>query len=55
MIQNLFSDLTLQRHCRNVIYSILDPYPKRRLNAEEVLRSEWVSGIKVCDAGTQGL
>jgi protein-serine/threonine kinase len=43
-----------QRQCRNVIYSILDPIPARRLTAHQVLASEWVSEIKVCHAGNEG-
>jgi protein-serine/threonine kinase len=44
----------LQRQCRNVIYSILDPIPARRLTAHQVLSSEWVSEAKVCHAGNEG-
>jgi protein-serine/threonine kinase len=40
--------------CRNVIYSILDPVPTRRLNAKQVLNSEWVRSINVCEAGLRG-
>ena len=43
-----------QRQCRNVIYSILDPNPRRRLTAHEVLLSEWVKDINVCKAGDEG-
>jgi protein-serine/threonine kinase len=43
-----------QRQCRNVIYSILDPNPTRRLTAHQVLFSEWVKEIKVCRAGDEG-
>merc|ERR1712227_26155 len=32
--------------CRNVIYSVLDPYPTRRLTAIQVLKSEWVRSIQ---------
>ncbi|KAH9872714.1 Pkinase-domain-containing protein [Plenodomus biglobosus] len=45
---------TPQRQCRNVIYSILDPNPTRRLTAHQVLVSEWVSEAKVCHAGNEG-
>jgi protein-serine/threonine kinase len=44
----------LQRQCRNVIYSILDPNPTRRLTARQVLQSEWVKEVKVCKAGDEG-
>ncbi|KAH9206124.1 kinase-like domain-containing protein [Leptodontidium sp. 2 PMI_412] len=37
--------------CRNVIYSILDPNPTRRITACQVLRSEWGRDIKLCRAG----
>lgn len=46
---------TLHRaRCRNVIYSILDPNPSRRITASQVLKSEWVREIKVCGAGQEG-
>lgn len=45
---------SLQRQCRNVVYSILDPNPGRRLTAHQVLFSEWVKDIKVCRAGDEG-
>lgn len=46
---------TLHRaRCRNVIYSILDPNPSRRINASQVLKSEWVRQIKICKAGEEG-
>jgi len=41
--------------CRNVIYSILDPHPTRRLTAGQVLKSEWVREIALCKAGEEGL
>ncbi|KYK57836.1 serine/threonine-protein kinase hal4 [Drechmeria coniospora] len=41
--------------CRNVIYSVLDPHPTRRLTAAQVLKSEWVREIKLCKAGEEGL
>ncbi|KAK5086230.1 serine/threonine-protein kinase HAL4/sat4 [Exophiala xenobiotica] len=40
--------------CRNVIYSILDPKPERRITASQVLKSEWGREIKVCRAGEEG-
>lgn len=40
---------TLKRaRCRNVIYSILDPIPDRRITALQVLKSEWVREINCC-------
>ncbi|KAL8400221.1 hypothetical protein RB594_000565 [Gaeumannomyces avenae] len=47
---------TLHRaRCRNVIYSILDPNPTRRITASQVLKSEWGREIKLCKAGEEGL
>lgn len=43
-----------QARCRNVIYSILDPNPTRRINASQVLKSEWLREIKLCKAGEEG-
>ncbi|EGW34066.1 serine/threonine protein kinase [Spathaspora passalidarum NRRL Y-27907] len=37
--------------CRNVIYSILDPIPGRRITTRQILNSEWGREIKVCEAG----
>ncbi|TLD16989.1 uncharacterized protein PgNI_02517 [Pyricularia grisea] len=37
--------------CRNVVYSMLDPVPSRRLTASQFLRSEWGCSIQVCEAG----
>ncbi|KAI9785009.1 MAG: serine/threonine-protein kinase HAL4/sat4 [Geoglossum umbratile] len=46
---------TLHRaRCRNVIYSILDPNPTRRITASQVLKSEWGREIKLCKAGEEG-
>ncbi|ODQ78854.1 hypothetical protein BABINDRAFT_19191, partial [Babjeviella inositovora NRRL Y-12698] len=36
--------------CRNVIYSILDPIPGRRITGKQILNSEWGREIKVCEA-----
>ena len=44
----------LQARCRNVIYSILDPNPTRRITATQVLKSEWGREIKLCKAGEEG-
>ncbi|TLD29860.1 kinase domain-containing protein [Venturia nashicola] len=43
-----------RRQCRNVIYSILDPNPVRRLTAHQILQSEWIKEVKVCKAGDEG-
>ena len=45
---------TREERCRNVIYSILNPNPRRRLTATQVLQSQWVQGIKLCKAGEEG-
>ncbi|KAL2809456.1 kinase domain-containing protein [Aspergillus granulosus] len=46
---------TLHRaRCRNVVYSILDPNPSRRINSSQILKSEWVREIKLCQAGEEG-
>ncbi|KAL3481845.1 kinase domain-containing protein [Aspergillus californicus] len=46
---------TLHRaRCRNVVYSILDPNPSRRINASQILKSEWVREISLCQAGEEG-
>jgi len=49
-----FSTDISKARCRNVIYSILDPNPSRRINASQVLKSEWVRQIKLCKAGEEG-
>lgn len=41
--------------CRNVIYSVLDPNPSRRITASQVLKSEWGREIKLCKAAEEGL
>ncbi|KAJ5693392.1 hypothetical protein N7462_002815 [Penicillium macrosclerotiorum] len=48
------STSAIKARCRNVIYSILDPNPSRRINASQVLKSEWVRQIKLCKAGEEG-
>lgn len=40
--------------CRNVIYSILDPNPTRRITASQVLKSEWGREIHLCKAAQEG-
>lgn len=41
--------------CRNVVYSILDPNPRRRITATQILKSHWCAEIKLCRAGDEGL
>ncbi|CCG83016.1 putative Serine/threonine protein kinase [Taphrina deformans PYCC 5710] len=40
--------------CRNVVYSMLDPNPKRRLTSKQVLQSEWLTGVWTCKAADVG-
>lgn len=40
--------------CRNVIYSILDPIPSRRITGKQILNSEWGRSIQICKAGERG-
>lgn len=42
-----------QSHCRNVIYSILDHVPSRRLKLSQILKAKWVRDIKLCAAAEQ--
>ena len=44
----------VQARCRNVIYSILDPNPTRRITASQILKSEWGREMKICSAGEEG-
>lgn len=41
-------EILKRARCRNVIYSILDPIPSRRITALQVLKSEWVREINCC-------
>jgi protein-serine/threonine kinase len=41
-------EMLKRSRCRNVIYSILDPVPSRRINGKQVLMSEWGREIKCC-------
>lgn len=43
-------ELLKRARCRNVIYSILDPIPERRITGKQILNSEWGREIKVCAA-----
>lgn len=45
----------VKARCRNVIYSILDPNPTRRITAGQVLKSEWGRDIVLCKAGEEGI
>ncbi|GIJ91496.1 hypothetical protein Asppvi_010462 [Aspergillus pseudoviridinutans] len=44
-----------EKRCRNVVYAMLDPNPRRRITASQVLRSEWMYPVRVCRAGELGL
>lgn len=37
--------------CRNVIYSMLDPVPYRRISGKQILNSEWGREIRCCNDG----
>lgn len=37
--------------CRNVIYSMLDPVPHRRISGKQILNSEWGREIRCCNDG----
>lgn len=39
---------------QNVVYSMLDPVPSRRLSASQFLRSEWGYAIQVCKSSDDG-
>lgn len=41
--------------CRNVIYSILDPKPERRIKGDQVLKLEWGREIKLCASVTASI
>ncbi|CDR45806.1 CYFA0S20e00408g1_1 [Cyberlindnera fabianii] len=41
-------EMLKRARCRNVIYSILDPIPSRRINGKQILNSEWGREIKCC-------
>ncbi|EAW11868.1 putative serine/threonine protein kinase [Aspergillus clavatus NRRL 1] len=43
-----------EERCRNAVYAMLDPNAARRITASQVLRSEWMHGVGVCDAGETG-
>ncbi|KAH3669522.1 hypothetical protein WICMUC_004944 [Wickerhamomyces mucosus] len=43
-------EMLKRARCRNVIYSILDPVPARRINGKQILNSEWGREIKSCTA-----
>ena len=53
-VKSILMCIDIQARCRNVIYSILDPNPSRRITASQVLKSEWVREIKLCKAGEEG-
>jgi protein-serine/threonine kinase len=41
-------EMLKRARCRNVIYSILDPNPERRITTLQILNSEWVREIFCC-------
>lgn len=46
--------LMFKQKRRNAIYAMLDPRPQRRITSSQMLQSEWVSAISVCEAGKRG-
>lgn len=49
------ADGRLVQRRRNAIYAMLNPNPRRRITSKNMLRSEWMHGVSVCDAGEKGL
>lgn len=41
-------EMMKRARCRNVIYSMLDPSPSRRITGKQILNSEWGREIKCC-------
>ncbi|KAJ5166718.1 uncharacterized protein N7482_005499 [Penicillium canariense] len=39
---------------RNAIYAMLHPNPRKRINTKDILRSEWMHSVSVCEAGEKG-
>ncbi|KAJ5826013.1 hypothetical protein N7474_003151 [Penicillium riverlandense] len=44
----------LGRRRRNAIYAMLHPNPRKRITAQAMLRSQWMDGVAVCEAGERG-
>lgn len=40
---------------RNAAYAMLHPDPRRRITTMDMLRSEWMNSVSVCEAGEKGL
>ncbi|KAJ5952012.1 uncharacterized protein N7479_010425 [Penicillium vulpinum] len=45
---------TLGQRRGNAIYAMLHPYSWKRITATTLLRSEWINGVAICDAGENG-
>ncbi|KAJ5817554.1 hypothetical protein N7447_007562 [Penicillium robsamsonii] len=45
---------TLGQRRRNAIYAMLHPYAWKRITTATLMRSEWISGVAVCEAGANG-
>ncbi|KAJ5213381.1 hypothetical protein N7449_000550 [Penicillium cf. viridicatum] len=45
---------TLGQRRRNAIYAMLHPYSWKRITTTELLLSEWIHGVVVCEAGAKG-
>ncbi|KAF3398058.1 Serine/threonine-protein kinase hal4 [Penicillium rolfsii] len=39
---------------RNAIYAMLHPNSRRRITTKDMLRSEWIQNVSVCEAGEKG-
>ncbi|KAJ5092042.1 hypothetical protein NUU61_006912 [Penicillium alfredii] len=44
----------LGRRRRNAIYAMLHPNPQKRITAADMLCSEWIKSVVVCEAGEKG-
>ncbi|KAK4870718.1 hypothetical protein LT330_005066 [Penicillium expansum] len=45
---------TLGQRRRNTIYAMLHPCSWKRITTTKLLRSEWINGVVVCEAGAKG-
>ncbi|CAI7603852.1 unnamed protein product [Penicillium manginii] len=39
---------------RNAIYAMLHPNPKKRITSKDMLKSEWMDSVSICEAGDAG-
>ncbi|CAG8067291.1 unnamed protein product [Penicillium olsonii] len=45
----------LGKRRREIIYAMLDPRPRKRITTPNLMQSEWIKGVEVCEAGDKGL